>query len=129
MNQILPEAESIKSLNKAGEIIAFLFGAMYLLYFVEGTILGDMGRLHILFFWSSMIFFIESAAVFAIAIGLIKINRTIDEWEYRKAKKNQFIWVVISFILGIITFNLGAIVVGIITVIAYKKYGDLSAFE
>jgi hypothetical protein len=50
VNQIPSEAEPIKSLNKAGAVIAFIFGAVYLLYFAEGTILGDMERLHILFF-------------------------------------------------------------------------------
>ena len=124
-NQTLPEAKSMKDLNKAGIIIAFVSG---IIYFLQGIaplkFLGKSDIYSIMFF----MFFIRTLVLFIIGIGLIKINRMIYRGEFRKAKKRQLIWTILTFVLGMISLNLGAIIVGIITLLAYKRYGDIPQF-
>ncbi|KAA0004090.1 MAG: hypothetical protein FE048_00040 [Thermoplasmata archaeon] len=124
-NQTLPEAKSMKDLNKAGIIIAFVSG---IIYFLQGIaplkFLGKSDIYGIMFF----MFFIRTLVLFIIGIGLIKINRMIYRGEFRKAKKRQLIWTILTFVLGMISLNLGAIIVGIITLLAYKRYGDIPQF-
>lgn len=121
-NQTLPEAKSMKDLNKAGIIIAFVSG---IIYFLQGIApLKFLGKSDIY----SIMFFIRTLVLFIIGIGLIKINRMIYRGEFRKAKKRQLIWTILTFVLGVISLNLGAIIVGIITLLAYKRYGDIPQF-
>lgn len=100
-------AETIISLNKVAEVLCIIFGIFFLIAgFV--TLIVFVG-----------IFFLAFAFVnFFIKSKLSEINSLIKQRQYKKAKDEQLIWMIIGFLLG-------GIIVGIILLIGYIKYDDL----
>lgn len=100
-------AETIISLNNIAGILCIIFGIFFLIAgFV--TLIVFVG-----------VFFLAFAFVnFFIKSKLSDINESIKQKQYKKAKDDQLVWMIIGFILG-------GIIIGVILLIGYIKFDDL----
>lgn len=108
---VLPEADSLISLNHAAGIISILLGILFLIF----------GILTVIAFFG--IFFIVFGIIDMYIWGKLKeINALLRNKNYRHAKSDQLTWAVIGFFLG-------GIIIGIILFICYLKYDELIRLE
>ncbi len=100
-------ADTIKSLNTIAGILCLIFAFIFL-------VIG----IFTLFVFIGIFFLIIAFINFFIKSRLDEINRLIKQKNYKKAKENQLMFMIIGFIFG-------GIIIGIILLIGYIKYDDL----
>lgn len=113
-----PEVESIISLLQISAILALVIGILEILWGVYSIVAWAI--------WTPWLFF-PVGGVIEVVLGFIslivymnvnKIKGLTENGEYRKAKDDLFIWMILGFISG-------WIIVGILLLIAYLKFDEV----
>lgn len=105
--QRTPEAESIISLTKVAGILALIFGILLIIAGVV-TLIIIVG----------VVFLIFGILDIVIYVNCNEIVSMVERGDYKRAREETLVWMVIGFIFG-------GIVIGILLLIAYIKYDEL----
>ena len=116
----LPALDTIRTMLKAGAILALIFGIiLILLGIIYIAVIASVALfLAPIIFGGALISIIFGVVDFVVYIKVKEIIGLVESQRYREAKEKTFIWSIVALILG-------GILPGIFLLIAYIKYDEV----